>query len=83
MDLHKLKILLAESSRVGGGGGGGGGGIFISTLAFPYKPSHPARCAVPYLDGFDVGATGAKIARLGSYPGIIQCPWILASAPHN
>lgn len=39
---------------------------------------------VPYLDNVLMSCTTwSKIAQLGSYPGIIKCPWVLASTLHN
>lgn len=56
----------------------------IWTPAFPYKPFSPRLIhGALFRQRFDVCTTWSKIARLGSYPGIIKCPWILASALHN
>lgn len=58
--------------------------FFILTPAFPYNPFSPSliRSAL-FRQRFDVCTTRSKRARLGSYPGIIKCPWVLARALHN
>lgn len=51
---------------------------------FPYNPFSPRLMhGALFRQRFDVCATWSKIAQLGSYPGIIKCPWVLASALHN
>lgn len=57
---------------------------FILTPAFPYNPLSPRLIhGALFRQRFDVCTTWSKIARLGSYPGIIKCPWVLANALHN
>ncbi|MEQ2187500.1 hypothetical protein GOODEAATRI_005320 [Goodea atripinnis] len=57
---------------------------FISTPAFPNNPSSTLLIlAALFRQHFDVCSTRAKGAQLGSYPGIIKCPWVPASTLNN
>lgn len=57
---------------------------FILTPAFPNHPSSTILIHTAlFRERFDVCSTRSKGVQLGSYPGIIKCPWVSASTLNN